>query len=92
MHPEPINPRVLRFLSAHDLPARTLTRDEHGGVRRVALGTVSLPWTIHFMCWIQLQWQTWARELGFRNADEARLAGHGHKAFDTWLDARLEAR
>jgi hypothetical protein len=90
MHPALINPRVTLFLKAHGLPTSTLQRDENGDVRRISIGTVCLPWTLHFMLWMQLQWPTWARELGFRAVDDAQLAVPDHHlAFDAWLAARV---
>lgn len=91
MHPQQLNSRVLHFLTAHRLPDSTLTRDEHGEVRRVPVGKLTLPWTVHYMLWIQLQWRAWARTLGFRDADAARRAGHTHEAFDAWLARSVAA-
>ena len=39
-----------------------------------------------FMAWIQGQWEAWAREGGYRNADEARRATREPAAvFGAWL-------
>lgn len=41
---------------------------------------------IEFMGWIGRQWEAWARERGFRSADEARLRTRGADAdFGAWL-------
>ena len=41
---------------------------------------------VEFMGWIGRQWEAWARERGFRSADEARLRTRGADAdFGAWL-------
>lgn len=78
-----LNPRVVLWLKLTGLPAETLDR-VNGEVRRVELDGTVLPWTLHYMLWIQRHWREYRKALGV--SGEAFVSQDG---FDAWLEAKV---
>lgn len=89
-----MNPRVLLFLKSKGLTLEAIASVD-GDVRRVEVDGDTLPWTVHYMLWVQRQWEEWAHRLGFsyrhgyRAWENALSAGHTAAEFDTWLAGRV---
>lgn len=86
----PMNPRVLVWLKVAGLTLADIERKRAGDVPIVKFEGAYCPWTIHYMCWIQNRWRTWAKSVGFRDHWEALRSGHTDAEFDTWLADRGE--